>query len=83
MNIELLTLLSAAIPKDELLKSLRDAINEYLLVSTEENESDVHFYTQLYMLNQLSKGTIEGASELNDRFKSQIKRNELFNLDKN
>lgn len=80
---ELMIMLSAALPTDEIISRMEEHILDYKINPSEKNRDMLGASCSLYLTHLRTKGSIEGAIDLMDQFKKFEQREKLFQTDKN
>lgn len=79
----LMIMLSAAIPTEDILEKLQESITVYNIDPTEEHLKSIEAICALFLTNMRTKGSVQGAMEMIEEFKRFEQREKLFNIDKN
>ena len=64
MTKELLIMLAAELPERDILSRLKDAIEDKLMLESEEADDEIDMLCTLYMINRKTNGTQEGAKKI-------------------
>lgn len=57
-------MLAAELPEHDILSKLRDAIDDKLILESEEASDEIDMLCTIYMINRKTKGTQEGAEKI-------------------
>lgn len=80
---ELFMLLAATLPIEDILQRMSDALGDYIINPSEENQVALDMTTHMYLVHRASKGTPEGAKEIIKRMDESERRDKLFEVGEN
>lgn len=79
----MLLMLGASMSKEEILQKVEETIAEYRENPTEENTHNVGMAMQLFLVNVLTKGNVDGAMELSEKMAKMKQAENLITPGKN